>query len=162
MNMEIYSSIYKSPLGKIRIEAEENKITKVSFVSEAVTEEKPNEATLECKKQLQEYFDGKRQKFEIDYKLQGTEFQCKVWEELLKIPYGKVVAYKDVAERIGNKKGVRAVANAIGSNNLLIIVPCHRVIGSNGKPTGFSGKTDDKTGLELKQELLELEGIVCK
>ena len=120
------------------------------------------EFTLECKKQLEEYFEGTRSKFDLKYKLEGTKFQCNVWKELAKIPYGSLATYKEIAENIGNQKGVRAIANAIGRNNLAIIIPCHRVIGSNGKLTGFSAETDDKTGLELKKELLELEDSLCK
>ncbi len=89
--------------------------------------------------------------------MNGTEFQCKVWKTLLQIPYGKTVSYKEIAHQIKNEKAVRAVANAIGKNPLLILVPCHRVIGINGKLTGFSAKTDKKDGITIKKELLELE-----
>ena len=161
----MYEEIYESPIGKIKIEADEQNITQISFVTTAELnnvckkEIKPaNDIVKECKKQLQEYFEGKRKEFNIKYKLNGTEFQKEVWEEISKIQYGKTVSYKEVAKRIRKEKAVRAVANAIGKNNIVIIIPCHRIIGSNGKLTGFSAKTDDKTGVELKQELLELEG----
>lgn len=158
----LYKTIYESPIGRIKIEAEGDSITKVHFISNSEVKENPNKITLECKKQLEEYFEGKRKEFNLKYKLEGTEFQCSVWKELAKIPYGNLTTYKDVAERVGNAQGVRAVANAIGRNNIVIIIPCHRVIGSNGKLTGFSAKTDDKTGLEIKKELLELEDSLCK
>lgn len=158
----LYKTIYESPIGRIRIEAEGDFITKIHFISNTEVKENPNEVTLECKKQLSEYFEGKRKKFDLKYKLEGTEFQCSVWRKLAKIPYGSLATYKEVAEKVGNIQGVRAVANAIGRNNLVILIPCHRVIGSNGKLTGFSAKTDDKTGLELKKELLELEDSLCK
>lgn len=152
-----YISIYDSPIGKIKIEAEDNIIIKVELIQDCKIKEKPNVATVECKKQLEEYFIKKRKVFDLKYRLQGTEFECKVWRELEKIPYGKTLAYKDISEKIGNKKAVRGVANAIGKNKLLLIIPCHRVIGSNGKLVGFSAKTKEKTGLEIKKELLDLE-----
>lgn len=155
----MYVSIYKSPIGNMKIEAVDQDIVKIKFISKSETSENPNEATLNCKSQLEEYFSGKRKVFDIKYKFIGTDFQKAVWEELAKIPYGKTVSYKYIAERIGRSKAVRAVANAIGKNNLGIVVPCHRVIGSNGKLTGFSAETDERTGIELKQELLNLEGI---
>lgn len=158
----LYKTIYQSPIGRIRIEAEGDYITKIHFISNSEVKERSNKTTLECKKQLEEYFEGTRSKFDLKYKLEGTKFQCNVWKELAKIPYGSLATYKEIAENIGNQKGVRAVANAIGRNNLAIIIPCHRVIGSNGKLTGFSAETDDKTGLELKKELLELEDSLCK
>ena len=104
-----------------------------------------------AEQELEEYFAGKRKTFEVPLLLVGTEFQKSVWQALLEIPYGEVVDYMDVANRIGNPNGVRAVAQAIGSNPLAILVPCHRVVGSNGKLTGFAG------GLDAKLQLLELE-----
>ncbi len=151
----MYCSIYNSPVGKIKIIADNQNIIDIGFSEEC--KENPNKLSIECKKQLEQYFEGKRKIFDIKYRLIGTDFSCKVWNELSKIPYGKVVSYKDIAVRIGNEKAVRAVANAIGRNNLLIIIPCHRVIGSNGKLTGFSAYTEEKTGIEIKQELLNLE-----
>ena len=158
----LYKTIYQSPIGRIKIEAEGELLTKIHFISNSEVKEKSNKVTLECKRQLQEYFEGKRKEFNLEYKLEGTKFQCSVWKELAKIPYGELFTYKDIADKVGNSKGVRAVANAIGRNNLVIIIPCHRVIGSNGKLTGFSAKTDDKSGLEIKKELLELEDSLCK
>lgn len=155
---KIYRSIYNSPIGNIKIEAEKDAIIKIELMKNYNAEkENQNNATIECKRELEEYFQSKRQKFNIKYKLQGTEFEKKVWEELYKIPYGETVSYKYIAEKIQNPKAVRAVANAIGKNKLLILIPCHRIIGSNGKLTGFSAYTEEKTGLEIKQELLSLE-----
>ncbi len=103
-------------------------------------------------KQLNEYFSGKRQQFEnIKLNIQGTDYQKKVWAQLLKIPYGERWTYKDVAVAIGNAKASRAVGMANGKNKIPIIIPCHRVIGSNGKLTGFAH------GLNLKEKLLNLE-----
>ena len=103
------------------------------------------------RKQLDEYFAGKRKKFDIPIKLDGTDFQIKVWKELLKIPYGETCSYLDIAKRIGNPKASRAVGMANNKNKIIIIVPCHRVIGSNKKLVGYA------CGLDVKEKLLELE-----
>jgi len=102
-------------------------------------------------KQLDEYFDGKRKVFDLPIIMHGTDFQLKVWKALQKIPYGKTLSYLELAEKIGNKKACRAVGMANNRNPISIIVPCHRVIGKNGKLVGYAG------GLELKQILLNLE-----
>jgi len=101
--------------------------------------------------QIIEYLTGKRKSFSLPLDLRGTDFQIKVWNELMKIPYGQTRTYKDIAESIDVPKGYRAVGNALNKNPILIVIPCHRVIGSDGKLTGFRG------GLELKAKLLELE-----
>lgn len=101
--------------------------------------------------QLQEYFAGAREEFDLPLHLSGTEFQVSVLEELLRIPYGETVSYGDIAKRIGRPKAVRAVGAANGRNPIPIIVPCHRVIGSSGDLTGFGG------GLDTKEALLRLE-----
>ncbi len=102
--------------------------------------------------QLKEYFNGERKNFNIPLDLRGTDFQKKVWKELLKIPYGETISYKILSERVHNPGAVRAVGSANGANPIPIIVPCHRVINSNGKLGGYSG------GLNIKEKLLELEG----
>ena len=101
--------------------------------------------------QLREYFLNKREKFDIPLLLIGSTFQKSVWQALLKIPYGKTNTYKEQSISIGNEKAVRAVANANGANAIAIIIPCHRIIGTNGKLTGYAG------GLEIKQYLLDIE-----
>jgi len=101
--------------------------------------------------QLTEYFAGKRQKFDVSLQLKGTEFQRKVWRKLCEIPYGQTITYKELATNIGNPKAHRAAANANAANKLPIIIPCHRVIASNGKLGGYS------LGTDLKQYLLNLE-----
>jgi O-6-methylguanine DNA methyltransferase len=103
------------------------------------------------KNELSEYFAGKRQKFTVPLFLVGTDFQKKVWNELLKIPFGTTVSYMQLSEKTGDKKAVRAVANANASNKIAIIVPCHRVIGSDGSLTGYAG------GLDRKLKLLNME-----
>ena len=101
--------------------------------------------------QLEEYLSGKRTEFDIEIEKIGTEFQKKVWKELLNIPYGETRSYKDIAIAIGNEKACRAVGNANNKNPIAIIVPCHRVIGSNGSMTGYAG------GLDIKEKLLKIE-----
>ena len=105
----------------------------------------------ECIEQLNEYFAGKRKVFDLPLNPQGTDFQKRVWAELQKIPYGKTVSYLDIARNIGDVNSTRAVGNANGKNKLNILIPCHRVIGINGKLTGYGG------GLWRKKWLLELE-----
>jgi O-6-methylguanine DNA methyltransferase len=102
--------------------------------------------------QLEEYFNGDRKKFNIPLDIEGTDFQKKVWGELLKIPYGKTSTYKKIAQRLGKNKAFRAVGKVIGTNPVCIAIPCHRVITSNGKIGGYSA------GIRIKEKLLELEG----
>ena len=103
-------------------------------------------------KQLREYFEHKRKVFDLPLEITGTDFQKSVWKELLKIPYGETISYKELAIRLGNLKTIRAAARANGANPLPIVIPCHRVIGSDGKLVGYGG------GLMVKAKLLELEG----
>jgi methylated-DNA-[protein]-cysteine S-methyltransferase len=106
----------------------------------------------EVAKEIKEYLNGKRKKFNLPLKLFGTDFQISVWEALLTIPYGETRSYGEIAEQIGNAKACRAVGMANHWNPIAIIVPCHRVIGADGSLTGFGG------GVKLKRQLLELEG----
>ncbi len=106
---------------------------------------------LETFSQLEEYFNKKRKEFSIPLNPDGTEFQKKVWNELLKVPYGKTISYEQLAERVGNLKSIRAVGKANGANPIPVIIPCHRVIGKNGSLVGYSA------GLEIKKKLLNLE-----
>lgn len=103
--------------------------------------------------QLQEYAQGKRKHFDGTFTVQGTNFQKQVWQALCEIPYGVTTTYKVIAQKIGNPKAVRAVGTAIGANPLSILIPCHRVIGTNNTLTGYAG------GLEMKKKLLKLENI---
>lgn len=105
----------------------------------------------ETKKELSEYFTGERRLFQIPLRASGTEFQQKVWQELQAVPYGETRTYKDIAERVGSPRGSRAVGLANNKNPISIIIPCHRVVGQNGKLTGYAG------GLDAKGFLLELE-----
>ena len=141
---------YDTYAGRIGIAEEDGAITHLIFSERDWTVEE-TDLIKETKKQLDEYFAGKRKKFDIPTRLEGTEFQKRVWEELRKIPYGKTVTYKDIAEAVGCPKGFRAVGLANNRNPISIIYPCHRVIGSNGSLTGYGG------GLDVKEKLLELE-----
>jgi methylated-DNA-[protein]-cysteine S-methyltransferase len=113
--------------------------------------EQTSEVIEACKKQLDEYFNMERKVFDIPLLLAGSAFQKSVWEALLQIPFGKTVSYLELSKNIGNEKAVRAVANANGANAISIIVPCHRIIGSDGSLTGYAG------GLNVKKRLLEIE-----
>ena len=105
-----------------------------------------------CKEQLLEYFNGERKNFDLPVLLVGSEFQKGVWESLMEIPYGKTVSYISLSRKLGDEKAIRAVARANGENALSIIVPCHRVLGSDGSLTGYAG------GLRVKKKLLQMEG----
>ena len=115
--------------------------------------EKDSDVLVQTRKELDEYLRGERRIFNISLLMLGSEFQRSVWEALLKIPYGKTATYLELSKIVGNVKAVRAVANANGANAISIIIPCHRVIGTNGRLTGYAG------GLPLKKKLLELETI---
>ena len=147
---------YKSPIGNLIIMEEENAIIKLCFKEQEITnikdiQEFETPLLKKAKKQLEEYFEGKRKKFDLALRLNGTSFQNKVWKALLNIPYAKTCSYKDIAKNIGNENASRAVGNANNKNPLPIFIPCHRVIGSNGKLIGYAG------GLDIKIKLLELE-----
>lgn len=131
-------------LYKLFIETNDNKINLNGF-------KKNDEFFNDIKKQLCEYFNKERKIFDIKLNLKGSEFQKKVWNELLKIPYGTLCTYKDIAIKIGNKKASRAVGMANNKNNIPIIIPCHRVIGSNKKLVGYA------YGLNMKEQLINLE-----
>lgn len=113
---------------------------------------KETERVKQAYEQLCEYFEGKRTVFEVTFDLEGTEFQKKVWQALLEIPYGETCSYKDIAIRVGSPKACRAVGMANHRNPIAIMIPCHRVIGANGTMVGYGG------GLHIKTYLLELEG----
>jgi len=113
---------------------------------------KSHDLILRLEKELDEYFSGKRKEFTVPLIKTGTEFQIKVWDELLRIPYGKTISYKEEAERINQKNAFRAVANANGKNKLSIIIPCHRVIANDGKLSGYGGGIDKKEFLILLEK----------
>jgi O-6-methylguanine DNA methyltransferase len=135
---KIFKTYYNSPIGIIEISGTEKAISSIVFCEDIQEDEVIPDVILECKSQLEEYFLGKRKNFSVEIILAGTEFQKKVWESLKSIPYGNTVSYKHIAEEIGNSKAVRAVGTTNSKNKLGIIVPCHRVIGSDGNLTGFA------------------------
>jgi methylated-DNA-[protein]-cysteine S-methyltransferase len=162
--------ILNSPIGPLKIVVdEEGRLTEVSFATvssrasardladggydDRAADPSSSLATLGMtQSQLDEYFAGKRQSFDLPLNLQGTEFQLAVWNELLRVPYGETITYAELANRIGRPSAIRAVGAANGANPIPVIVPCHRVIGSNGTLTGYGG------GIERKQWLLAHEG----
>lgn len=141
----------ESPLGITKIVGDANGITEISVLSEGKKSQKIPDSLKECVAQLQAYFRGERKEFDFKINPQGTEFQQKVWQELLHIPFGKTMSYLDLSKKLGDVKAIRAVASANGKNPLWIVVPCHRVIGTNGSLTGYAG------GLWRKKWLLEHE-----
>ncbi len=162
----ILHSKMDSPVGQLLLGANEEGITFIEFASNSGFDaqiaslkkrlkdemlEGENEHIERLKMQLQEYFQGKRTSFDVNLVLTGTPFQKEVWKELMNIPFGETRSYKEQATAIGKPAAVRAVANANGDNLISIVIPCHRVIGSNGSLTGYGG------GLENKKWLLDLE-----
>ena len=165
MKKNIYFYETNTPIGKIGIATTEDDshITDLTWESDFENLKKENDFQIcetelikRAKKQLFEYFEGKRKKFNLPLLKAGTPFQILVWNTLEKIPYGETRSYKDIAIAIGNPKAVRAVGMANNRNKIAIFIPCHRVIGADGKLVGYGG------GLHIKRFLLELEGIKIK
>lgn len=164
----MFKSSYDSPFGKIILIGEENYLTNLYFEGQKKFEpeikdlkEKELKVFIDAKKWLDYYFEGKAPDFTPELLLKGSEFQLEVWEILKNIPYGKTITYKDIANKIAKKRGIlkmssQAIGGAVSRNPILIIIPCHRVIGSNGLLTGYAG------GIKRKEKLLELEGAFIK
>lgn len=151
-----YIFFYDTKIGRIGIAANSDAVTNVYFSGENTPsgmELKETELIKKAGEEINEYFSGKRNNFDIPLEPEGTEFQKSVWDVLKKIPYGKTYTYKQVAEAVGNPKACRAVGMANNKNPIPLFIPCHRVIGSNGKLVGFGG------GLDIKEYLLNLEKI---
>lgn len=150
-----FTTYIKSPLGLVEISGTKTFITSINFVmDEGEESENLPENIIQCKKELEEYFAGRRRDFSVKTKLEGSVFQKKVWNELKKIKYGETKSYGDIARKIRDENSSRAVGHANGKNPIAIIIPCHRVISEDGKLTGYSG------GMWRKQWLLDLEGNV--
>jgi methylated-DNA-[protein]-cysteine S-methyltransferase len=145
-------SYYNSPLGMLMLESEDQRITGVSFQKTAKPEQLLTPVIEQCIEELDEYFFKGRKFFSVDLLLRGTDFQVRVWNELVNIPYGRTASYMDIAIRLGDINLVRAVGIANGENPIAIIVPCHRIIGKNGDLVGYGG------GLDKKEWLLQHEG----
>ena len=148
--------IINSQIGKIAVFAENEKIIRLDLKTKEKADSVITEKVLlKAEKQLFEYFSGERKTFDLDFEFSGTEFQKSVWNELLKIPFGKTKTYGEIAKAIGKPKAARAVGSACGKNPLAIIIPCHRVLGMNGKIAGFAWGTEIKEwllGHEAKTE----------
>lgn len=147
----IYCSILKSPIGELVILADDTAVYEVTFGKRNTEELSENDISKTAKKQLQAYFDGKSKEFTFKMAQKGTAFQQAVWEALCTIGYGDTLSYLKFSEQLNNPLAIRAIAAANGKNNLAIVVPCHRVIGSDGKLVGYAGE------LWRKQWLLEHE-----
>jgi len=157
---------YKSPIGELLLGSYDGKLcladmkyrkmrttidTRIQKGLNAEYVEQSSEVIEETIKQMKEYFSGERKEFDIPLLLVGSDFQKSVWEGLMQIPYGSTASYLELSKNIGNEKAVRAVASANGANAIAILIPCHRIIGSDGKLVGYAG------GLSAKKKLLELE-----
>ena len=140
-----------TPLGITKIVGDENGVSEISVLKEGKLSKNIPLELEETVNELQEYFDGNRTNFTFKLNPKGTEFQQKVWRELCKIPFGKTISYLDLAKKMGDAKVIRAAASANGKNPLWIVIPCHRVIGTDGSLTGYAG------GLYRKKWLLEHE-----
>jgi methylated-DNA-[protein]-cysteine S-methyltransferase len=157
--MSLAYKTIKSPVGKLKLVASDKGLVAILWerdsphrvrLSDLVANAR-HPVLLETERQLGEYFAGKRKTFSVDLDMRGTDFQRNVWEALLAIPFGETRSYGQLAKQLGNPRASRAVGAANGRNPVSIIVPCHRVIGSSGKLTGFAG------GLDVKAHLLKLE-----
>ncbi len=150
--MNLYTSYFKAPVGLLEIQSSDKYIKSVSFVEEETVSYNGTHKLLQiCQKQLDEYFSGKRKSFNLPINQDGTVFQMKIWDLLYRIPYGNTISYYELSRQYGDTGAVRAVAGANGKNNLAIIVPCHRVIGSNQALMGYMG------GISRKKWLLDHE-----
>lgn len=145
-------SIISSPIGNIRISSKEGCLSELKFTDEEPDGEILDQVLLSTKQQLEEYFEGKRKIFDMPIGLGGTDFQRRVWMEVANIPFGQTTTYMKIAQKLGNPAAIRAVGAAIGANPILVILPCHRILGSDGNLTGYAG------GLNKKKALLEMEG----
>ncbi|ENX21480.1 hypothetical protein F892_00708 [Acinetobacter vivianii] len=157
--MQLVYMYMDSPVGALKLVAHDQALVAVMWDNEdhkrvrlaELVEDRQHPMLHKVKQQLEEYFAGQRQQFDLPLDFQGTAFQKQVWQALLNIPYGETRSYKEIAVQLGNEKAVRAVGAANGKNPISIIAPCHRVIGSSGALVGFAG------GLDKKQILLNLE-----
>ena len=147
----IFQFTYETVLGDVTFVEEDGALLAISMLSDHGGKVEETPLIKDAFRQLSEYLIGERKEFDLPIRMRGTEFQKRVWRALLEIPYGETRSYKQIAEAIGNSKGVRAVGMANNRNQLLIVIPCHRVIGSNGSLVGYG------EGLEMKEFLLRLE-----
>ena len=152
--MDNISFCYETDIGTLRISENGNgRITRIYTTDECKCSGTETDAIRKASIQIDEYLKGSRKTFDLDVEPEGTDFQKKVWKELRKVPYGTTVTYGQLAARIGCPKAARAVGSAMNRNPILIVQPCHRVVGSDGSLTGFA------IGLDMKRRLLDLEGV---
>lgn len=150
-----FIDVYESPVGTLRIVSKDDCITNIDIEKAYVTQGDAPLIIRECKRQLQQYFNGEIRKFTFSIAPEGTDFQKKVWSALRSIEWGQTKSYTDIAEQVGNPKAVRAAANACGKNPILIVIPCHRCLAKDGLG-GFS------CGIERKKYLLALESKISE
>ena len=149
------TAIIHTPMGPAKIEGDSNGVRTIKVLNEErVLSAYIPETLTACVSQLKEYFGGQRKEFSFKLNPNGTDFQKKVWDALWEVPYGKTISYLELSKQLGDVKAIRAVANANGKNPLWIVVPCHRVIGTDGSLTGYAG------GLHRKKWLLDHENPV--
>lgn len=148
----MYQILIQSPVGPLTLTGTEEVLTKITFGDVRKGEDAPSPVLAQAAQELEEYFAGKRREFTVPLAPEGTDFQRKVWAALREIPYGGTVSYGDIAARIGKPKAAIAVGQANSKNPIPIMIPCHRVIGANGKMVGYTG------GLHIKEALLAVEG----
>jgi methylated-DNA-[protein]-cysteine S-methyltransferase len=157
---EVFSTYYQSPVGLLKIGGNEHYISEILFIDNIEhphsdpRKKKLPPVIIQCIEQLIQYFQGQRRIFDFPVNQNGTEFQKKVWNELLGIPFGKTISYLELSRRLGDTKVIRAAASANGKNNIVIVVPCHRVIGSKNDLVGYGG------GIWRKRWLLEHEAKI--
>lgn len=149
--MELFTTYYSSPVGVLKIQCSKEQVVLIHFVEEIGLEDDQTQLLKKTTVQLDEYFSGRRKDFDLPLGQKGSGFQENVWNHLVKIPFGKTISYLQLSKQIGDVKAIRAIASANGRNNLAIVVPCHRVIGSDAKLVGYAG------GLWRKKWLLEHE-----
>ena len=151
---DCFLDLLESPVGLLRLRGDDNGLCGISLCStrDCVEDFRRNPILTQAKRELLEYFQGRRKEFSVPLSLNGTEFQLKVWSQLQRIPYGQTCSYGELAMNMGHPKAARAVGQANHNNPIMIMVPCHRVIGKNHKLGGYAG------GLHIKKYLLELEG----
>jgi len=147
----MFTANYNSPIGLLEIKSGGETISEVLFQEEQTEEENSCDVIKQCKKQLDEYFSKRRKTFDLPLAPNGTSFQKQVWDQLQKIPFAKTISYLQLARELGDEKKIRAAGTANGRNPIPIIIPCHRVIGSDGSLVGYGG------GLWRKKWLLEFE-----
>ena len=151
-------STFSSPVGQINLTADGENIIEITMTKTPGPNHGSAKVLKDAQKQLTEYFKGKRKEFTFNFEARGTKFQQSVWNEISRIPFGKVLSYADIAREIGKPQASRAVGGAVGSNPVPLAIGCHRVLGASGRITGYSGGE----GLPTKRWLLALEGIETK